>query len=174
MKRLLLAITLLGVTALSSFAQSSSPASSSPKAAAKFSIGLEGGLPVGDASNAYNAVIGGSVKYELPTAPNAFFTISAGYNAFLLKGELKGLGIPSTAGFIPLKAGIKYYSEGGFFLEGQLGIVFSTESGGGHAFVYAPGIGYSFSGGFEAGVRYEGWSNGGTTSQVGLRLAVRF
>ena len=62
-----------------------------------------------------------------------------------------------------------------FFLEGQLGVVFSTESGGGSAFAYAPGIGYTFDGGFEAGVRYEGWPKDGfTTSQIGFRLAYRF
>src|SRR6266581_2494413 len=73
---------------------------------------------------------------------------------------------------IGLEAGLKYYIQDGFFAEGQLGVVFSTESGGGSAFAYSPGVGYSFASGFEAGLRYEGWpKDGATTSQIGLRLA---
>jgi hypothetical protein len=175
MKKLLLTLALAGGAVFSSLAQSTTTTPSSPASSgAKFSIGAEAGLPIGDVSNAYSAVLGGSVKFELPTVSHAFFTISAGYNAFLLKSELKGIGIPSTSGFIPVKAGAKYYTEGNLFLEGQLGIVFSTESGGGHAFAWSPGIGYSFNGGFELGARYEGWTNGSTISQVGLRVAYRF
>jgi hypothetical protein len=175
MKKLLLTLALASGIAFSSFAQTTTATSSSPlSGGGKFSIGAEGGLPVGEVSNGYSAVIGGSVKYELPTSGRSYFTLSAGYNAFLLKSEFKGIGISSTTGFIPVKAGAKYYSEGNFFIEGQLGIVFSTESGGGHAFVWSPGIGYSFNGGFEAGVRYEGWTNGSTIGQVNLRLAYRF
>jgi hypothetical protein len=166
MKKILLALLILGGTAFATFAQS--------KDGGKFSIGFEAGLPVGDAHNVYSSVFGGSLKYELPIAESTFFTLSAGYNSFQVKSELKDLGFEKSDGAIPLKAGIKYYFDRGFFAEGQLGASFSTQSGGGTAFVYAPGIGYTFDGGFEAGVRYEGWSHNGTISQVGLRLAYRF
>jgi hypothetical protein len=171
MKKFLLTSALFIFVALKSFAQTTA----STNGGGKFSIGIEAGVPVGDASDGFNAVIGGSVKYELPMAAKTYFTLSAGYSAFLTKGDLTAIGVPSSFGFVPLKAGIKYYSSDGFFLEGQAGIVFSTEEGGGSAFVYAPGIGYTFNGGFEMGVRYEGWpKDGGTTSQIGLRLAYRF
>ena len=175
MKKLLLTLAIAGGITLSGFAQSTTTTTSAPSnSGGKFSIGAEAGLPVGDISEVYSVVIGGSIKYELPVAKQTYFTISAGYNAFLLKSEFKELGISSTANFIPIKAGIKYYSSENFFLEGQLGAVFNTEQGGGHAFVWAPGIGYTFAGGFEAGFRYEGWTNGSTTGQLGLRLAYRF
>jgi hypothetical protein len=171
MRKFLLVAALMAGAALSSFAQTSKKSDDG----GKFSIGLEAGLPVGDASDAYNFVIGASFKYEHPVAQSLYVTGSIGYNAFLTKSALKDLGVKSSFGFIPLKAGLKYYIQNGFFAEGQLGVVFSTESGGGSAFAYAPGIGYSFDGGFEAGVRYEGWpKNGFTTSQIGLRLAYRF
>jgi hypothetical protein len=173
MKKILFALAVLGGTALSSIAQTASTSSSPKTEGGKFSIGLEGGLPVGDVSNGFNAVVGGSLKYEFPTATNTYFTISGGYSAFLTKAVLKNLGAQSSVGFVPLKAGIKGYVSDGVFLEGQLGVVFSTENNGGHAFVYSPGLGYTFSGGFEAGVRYEGWANNGTVSQVALRLAYR-
>jgi hypothetical protein len=169
MKKVLLALLVLGVTVCSSFAQTSKSESG------KFSIGVDPGIPVGNASDAYNFAIGGDIKYDLPIGDGAFFNVSAGYTAFLTKSVLKQLGAKSSYGFIPLKAGLKYYFTGqGFFGEAQLGAVFSTESGGGTAFAYAPGIGYSFDGGFEAGVRYEAWSHNGTMSQVALRLAYSF
>jgi hypothetical protein len=176
MKKLLLTLAAVCGIAFGSLAQTT--AASTPAysvtTGTKFSVGAEAGLPVGQASDGYSTVLGGSVKLELPTSSRTYFTLSAGYSAFLLKSEFKGIGIPSSSGFVPIKAGLKYYSEGNFFIEGQLGIVFSTESGGGHAFIYSPGIGYSFNNGFEAGVRYEAWVNDGTVGQMSLRLAYRF
>jgi len=169
MRKFLLALVVLGGTALSGMAQTGSSSTDG-----KFSIGLDAGLPVGNTSIVFSTVIGGSLKYEAPILTNTFATFSAGYSAFLTKSVWKNLGVPASAGFIPLKAGIKTYPTEGIFLEGQLGVVFSTESNGGHAFVYSPGVGYTFSSGFEAGIRYEGWSNNGTTSQVALRLAYRW
>ncbi|SDD60502.1 hypothetical protein SAMN05216464_10243 [Mucilaginibacter pineti] len=171
MKKILLALVILGGTAFSSFAQTSS--SSSPADAAKFSIGFDGGLPTGKSKNFYSVVLGGSLKYEMPIASSTLFTISAGYSSFQPKKEFKDAGL-HAAGFIPLKAGIKYYFNEGFYGEGQLGAVFSTGSDGGTAFVYAPGIGYTIEGGFDIGVRYEGWAKSGTISQVALRVAYNF
>jgi len=167
MKKVLLALAIIAGTAFTTFAQTKSGDSG------KFSIGLEGGLPLGNTKDFYNYVIGGSLKYELPIAPSTWFTISAGYNSFHPKKVWKDLGGESV-GFVPVKVGVKYYIENGFFAEGQLGAAFGTKSGYGTAFAYSPGIGYTFDGGFEAGVRYEGWSKNGTTSQIGLRLAYRF
>jgi len=169
MKKVLLALVVLGVTACSSFAQTGKSQSG------KFSIGVDPGIPVGDASNGFNFVIGGDIKYDLPIADGVFFNISVGYSAFMTKSFLKDAGAKSSYGFVPLKAGLKYYFNGqGFFGEAQLGATFSTESGGGTAFAYAPGIGYTFDGGFEVGIRYEGWSKDGSTSQVAARLAYNF
>lgn len=169
MKKILLAIALLS-GATSSFAQTTS----TTKDGGKFSIGVEAGLPVGAVSDISNFAIGGSLKYEYPVATNTLISISGGYTNFLYKSDIKDLTGKSGEGFIPVKAGLKYYFNQGFFGEGQVGAVFSAESGGGTAFAYAPGIGYSFKGGFEAGVRYEGWSKNGTVSQLAVRLAYSF
>jgi hypothetical protein len=163
MKKFLLALVILGGTAFSSFAQTKS-------GDGKFSIGFEAGLPVGSQHNFYKSVFGGSLKYELPIAPSTWFTISAGYSSLKAKDFFGG----GSIGFIPVKAGIKYYIEQGFFAEGQLGAAFGTKSGTGTSFAYSPGVGYTFDGGFEAGVRYEGWSKNGTFGQAALRLAYRF
>src|SRR5258708_32222974 len=98
MKKLLLTLVVAGGITFSSFAQSTTTTSSSSSSPAnsgtKFSIGVEAGLPVGSVSDGYSTVLGGSAKIELPTVNRAYFTLSAGYNAFLLKSELKGIGIP--------------------------------------------------------------------------------
>lgn len=164
MKKLALILTVLCGLSVTSFAQS-----------AKTSIGFEAGLPVGDAKNVYDAVIGGSLKYDLPIATSTYFTISAGYSAFLTNDVTEAFTGKSSFGFVPVKAGIKYFFDQGFYGEGQLGAVFSTQNNGGTAFAYAPGIGYAFPGGFDLGARYEGWSkDGGTTGQATLRLAFNF
>jgi hypothetical protein len=164
MKKILLALALIAGTAFTTFAQTKSGD------AGKFSIGFEAGLPTGDAHHVFNSVLGGSLKYELPIAPSTYFTISAGYNSFHAKDFLGG----GNYGAIPVKVGVKYYIQNGFFAEGQLGAAFITESGGGTAFAYSPGIGYTFAEGFEVGIRYEGWSKDGTLGQAGLRVAYRF
>jgi len=174
MKKQLLTLLFVAGIVTCSFAQSKPDSLSATKGGVKFSIGAEAGIPVGDISIGYNFVLGGSAKLEVPTSQSTYLTISAGYNAFFAKSILKEFGAPATSGFVPLKAGLKAYASGNFFIEGQAGIAFSTESGGGHAFAWSPGIGYTFDKGFEVGARYEGWSNGGTIGQISARLAYRF
>jgi len=166
MKKILLAVALIAGVSVGSFAQSKS------EDGGKFSIGVEAGIPVGDISNGYNFVIGGSLKYAQPIADATAFTISAGYSSFMGK-TISGFKIPS-AGFVPVKAGIKYNFAEAFYGEAQIGAAFSTESGGGTFFAYSPGIGYNFGGGVDLGVRYEGWAHNGTISQIAARLAYSF
>lgn len=170
MKKLLLTIAFLGGLSLAGFAQERG----------KFSIGVEAGALVGDASDVANLVIGGSVKYDHPIADKTFFTLSGGYSYLPYKNDVKlalaGYGVTQAGeGFIPLKAGVKYMFNDVFYGEGQVGAAISTESGGGTGFAYAPGVGVKFAGSADLGVRYEGWSkNGATISQFGLRLAYSF
>ena len=167
MKKVLLLLAVISGLSINSHAQS--------RRAAKgiWSIGAEVGLPVGDASDFYSTVLGASLKYDIPVAQSTFFNVSAGYNAFMLKDRFKNR-FTKSYGAIPLKAGLKYYADQRFFIEGQLGAAFGTNDGAGTSFVYAPGVGYTFAGGIEAGLRYEAWSNNGTLGQLGLRVAVNF
>jgi hypothetical protein len=171
MKKFLLALVLLSGAAFSSFAQSSSQTG-------KFSIGLEAGLPVGDAKDVSNFAIGGSLKYDHPIATGTFVTLSAGYTKFLSNDDAKAIDYKLYA--IPVKVGLKYFFAESFYGEAQLGAAFVNESIGGASgntttFAYSPGIGYAFGGGVDLGIRYEGWSKSGTTiSQVAARLAFSF
>lgn len=169
MKKTLITLVILVGAAFSSFAQSSNNGG-------KFSIGLEAGLPIADFNRSHNFAIGGSVKYDQPIAAGTFVTLSAGYSTFRGKEGIRSFG------FVPLKAGIKYFFVEGFFGEAQIGAAFSTQGGagggnaigGGTAIAYAPGFGYSFNSNIELGVRYEAWYKDGTISQIGLRLAYKF
>ena len=174
MKKYFLTLTLLGSVIYGCLAQTTTTSTATPGRSSKFSIGVDAGRPVGKASDIYNFAIGGSIKYDAMISNDAFVTFSAGYESLLVKNSLKtAIGI-SNSGYIPLKAGLKYYFSEGFYGEGQLGIAIATQSGGGTAFAYAPGIGYTFNGGFEAGLRYEDWSKNGTIGQIALRLAYGF
>jgi hypothetical protein len=166
MKKILLTLAVLGGVVLGSFAQSKSDGGG------KFSLGLEAGLPVGSTSTFYNFVIGGSLKYDMPIATGTAFTVSAGYSSFM--GKTIGATKVASAGFVPFKAGLKYWFADAFYGEAQVGAVFSTQSGGGTAFAYSPGIGYKFSDAVDLGIRYEAWSKNGTTGQIGARLAFSF
>jgi hypothetical protein len=176
MKKYLVTLAVFAAAVLHGFAQTTS-VSPALKDGGKFSIGLEGGLP--NYQTTVNVIVGFSVKYEAAVGRHTCITISAGYNSFLNGRTAFDLGsIPSAYGYIPLKAGIKYYVTGGLFLEAQPGVTFATKrniDGDAIYGVYSGGLGYTFGSHIEAGIRYEGWISGETAiSQTSLRLAYRF
>jgi hypothetical protein len=169
MKKLLLILIAVGGTVMTTFAQSST--SSSPAANARFSVGIEAGLPISTAGNIYSFAIGGSLKYELPIASNTLFGVSAGYTSITAKSLYGG----GSDAFAPLKVGAKYYVSDGLYAEGQVGVTFYVGSGNSVTyFAYSPGVGYTLCKNFDVGIRYEGWVKNGTLSQVGLRAAYLF
>lgn len=171
MKKILLILALVAGTTLSTLAQKASKD--------KFSIGLEAGKITGSFSNVVDFAFGASLKYNHSLADDLVLTGSAGYTYLPYNDDFKtatlGFGVASSGeGFIPLKAGVKYFFNKTVYGEGQIGAAISTNSGGGTAFAYAPGIGIEFGGGADFGVRYEGWSKTSTISQIALRLAYSF
>jgi len=170
MKKYFLTFGLLGIATISCFAQTTSTADRQ----SKFSIGVDVGRPMGSASDVYNFGIGGSLKYDALLSNDLFATLSAGYESLLVKNSLQTSVGKVNSGFIPLKAGLKYYFSEGFFGEGQLGAALPTSSGGSASFLYSPGVGYTFDGGLETGLRYEAWSKNGTIGQIALREAYGF
>lgn len=168
MKKLLFTLIVLSSAVLSSFAQKSSGNIN------KFSGAVELGAPLGDASSIYDVGLGFSLKYESAVTKQLAVTISGGYTGFFVKNNLTAYGAQSIFGYIPVKGGLKYYVNENIYVEGQGGVTFSTESGGGTAIAWSPGIGYNLGGGFDMGVRYESWSHNGSLNQAGLRFSYSF
>ncbi len=149
----------------------------------KFSVGLELGIPTGDARNAYSIGFGGSGKIEIPVAPQTFFTATAGYTSFYLNENIRnvyravGISVEPT-GFVPLKVGVKYYFSPIFYGEGEIGAAIGTNKGSSTAFAYAPGIGVSLPvvgrKAVDIGFRFEGWAYNYNFNQVAFRVAYKF
>jgi hypothetical protein len=144
-------------------------------------FGLEGGLPTGDANQAYHFTGGVTIRLSYHAGPG-FVTLTSGVVGFLPK---TGQGDATKASLqIPIKAGYKYIFHKPFFIMGEVGYssfkvyykdvngdLASTTSGG---FTYAPSIGVNFNA-FEAAIKYEATSlSGGTVSEVALRLGFNF
>jgi opacity protein-like surface antigen len=166
MKKLLLSLALVAGLGLAANAQTEG-------AVKKLSIGAEVGLPTETGSKDF-LFVGGSLQVEFPVAKSLNITGSAGYTSFTYTGS----GASLSLGFIPVKAGAKYYFGGNFYAAGEVGASISTETGGSTALAFAPGLGASFSvsdkSALDFGLRYETWSKNGSTSFVGLRAAYAF
>lgn len=176
MKKLLLLTAVAGL-----FAFSSVKAQDAAMAGPKLGVGVEFGFPMGDFGDVSKFGIGGSLLYQHPIANKLNLTGSAGYLNFTGKDvDIPGIGTVKTdgVGFIPVKAGLRYFVAENFFVNGELGAVFGTKEGTGTAFAYSPGVGVEFpvadKSTLELSGRYEGWSNDGTLSFIGLRLAYNF
>jgi opacity protein-like surface antigen len=176
MKKLILLTAIAGI-----FTFSNVKAQDAAMSGPKLGIGAEFGFPMGDFGDVSKFGVGGSLLYQHPIADKLNLTGSAGYLNFQGKDfDFEGITIKGgNAGFIPVKAGLRYFVAENIYLGGELGAVFATGDGdNGTAFAYAPGIGVEFpvadKSTIELGGRYEGWSNNGTSSFIGLRLAWNF
>ena len=140
----------------------------------RVSLGVDAGIPVGAAADNYTFAIGGSLKVENRVNDNALVTLSFGYTSLPAKSTLIGANItPPAAVFTPLKFGLKYKLAGPLHAEAQTGAAFEIRGRRTTRFVYAPGLVCNINK-FDLGVRYEGWlGNGGTISQVALRLGYK-
>ncbi|HEX8378505.1 MAG TPA: hypothetical protein VF602_11865 [Pedobacter sp.] len=168
-------ILLLAVFAVVAFSAS---AQTEGKGRTRFSVGLEAGLPIGDAGDVYSSMLGGALKVEIPVASSLFATVSGGYTNLSYKKVFKDLGFEST-GVIPLKGGVKYFFGKNFYGAGELGAVIGTEKDSETLLTIAPGVGISYpvsdKNDIDAGIRYESWSkNGGSINQIGFHVALKF
>ncbi len=137
----------------------------------RLSLGFDVGLPVGQYSDPYSVVVGGSLQVETMPASDLGLTLSVGYNNWSVKKTYNG----GSVGFIPILGGVKYYFGGGGFLHPQIGAAVGASREQGTSFAYSPGIGYQFSRNVDATLKYTGFSNkGGSLNNVGIRLGFTF
>lgn len=145
----------------------------------KIGIGLDVALPVGDFSNTADYGIGASLLYQKPITRNLSITGNVGYLRF--HGPAVFSNIKYKQGFVPIKAGIRFFLVPHVFATGELGISISTANGygSGTSFTYTPGLGTTFpvgkTGMLDITARYENWSRStGTLSFLGLRAGYNF
>lgn len=188
MKRTFLGMMVAVAASVSSYAQTTTTNSSSlPRP--KLGIGLDLGVPlsVGGLNNWYTIGIGGAGKYELPVSNSFSFSFTAGYMSYSRKKYTTTfysqtpvyIQTSGADGYIPAKAGGKYYFIPNFYGEAEIGVLFGINHNTGNSFIYAPGLGTSFpvsaKHDIDFGARYEGWSqSGGNTGQVAFRIAYKF
>jgi len=196
MKKLFLLLTILAGTFYVASAQYyNNTTTPSPK----IGIGLSSGFAVGAASGAYPEAGGISVNLEFPiNKSSASFLLTTGYTFYVSQGGYSfgyygnGFGAStysygSVASFIPVEAGIKLYVAPHFFIEGYAGASFNVNTypedytGQTTAFIYSPGIGYTFPVGYsrkthlDIGLAYENRVEpGGGYSQVAAKATWNF
>ena len=150
--------------AVALFFSTNANAQSSPK----FGVGVNLGVPT--ATNGSFA-IGADSRYQFDIDKQLSIPLTVGYTNFSYKGG-------GNAGYIPLKAGLKYFfndTGAGAYGLAEAGAAFSTNKGGETSFVYSPAIGYSWSNGLDLAAKYEGLSNNGISNgYVGVRVAYGF
>lgn len=138
--------------------------------------GLRLALPIGDFKEVQGFGFGAELQGEYGFAEKVTGVISAGYTNFTGKDftfggqTVKG----SSAGFIPVLAGVRFYPSTQFFLGAKAGLSFSTASGGGSAFTYEPQVGYNAEK-FQVSLGYNAMSkNSVTLGSIGASFLYKF
>jgi hypothetical protein len=145
----------------------------------KIGIGLDAAFPFGNFRNTADYAIGVSLLYQKPVSENLSITGNVGYLRF--HGPAVFSNIKYKQGFVPIKAGARYFIAKNIYGSGELGVAFSTAggSGSGTSFAYVPSLGTEFpagkTGSVDISVRYESWSrSNGTLSFAGIRAGYNF
>lgn len=124
------------------------------------SIGPEINLPSGNSTNKSAIGLGGYLKGEVGLSQKFSITGSGGFASFLGKRFLGQRA--ATLSYLPVKAGLKFYTESNFYFEGQLGAVLPINGNEKTAFAWSPGAGTFLrsrnNNQLDIGFRYEGWS----------------
>ena len=140
----------------------------------RFSVGAELGLTTGTSALTNSLGIGASVQAEHFFQEDLSGTVLFGVVSYI------GRSASSTQNYkaysvTPLRAGVRYYIGDGFHIGAQIGVGFAT---GGTAFAYSPQIGYNFKTSkgksIDTDFKYDGYSNSGTFSALGIRVGYIF
>jgi len=138
-----------------------------------FGIGLEAGIPTGNATDISNFEIGGTARLEYNANKMIAIMLTSGYYDMIGKAAPNGVDFPSL-GMVPVKVGVKIYVSPGFYIDGEAGAGFDTSYENHTKLIFSPGIGYAGKS-WDAGLRYENYSgNNNSFGLVGLRLAYDF
>lgn len=137
-------------------------------------IGLNLGIPT---ESKYSFGIGADIRYQINTSKQLSIPLTTGYSHFLGKELVTGAQQPDY-GYIPVKAGLKYFFDttgSGLYGLVEAGAAFGVTKNSGTSFVYSPALGYAWSSGLDLGVKYEGMDRSlNNTDHIALRIAYGF
>ena len=141
----------------------------------RFGIGLEAGIPTGNAHDISNFELGGTARLQYDATSNFDYTLTSGYyNMFGKNQVIDGVNYKQHLGIVPLKVGIKAFFAQNIYFGAEAGAGFETISGGNTKLILSPTLGYADKT-WDVGVRYENFSGQGNSyGLVGLRLAYAF
>ena len=168
MKRFLAMLALIyGFTAFSAQAQRGTAVG----------IGVDFALPQDNFSNDAKLGVGPSLLFQSPLQKDLNFTVNVGYLRF--HGDSPFANIKYREGFVPIKAGLRYFISEKIYGSGEAGLTISTADGSGSGvfFAYAPSIGAQIptgNGAIDLGLRYEGWVKSYSRSFFALRVGYNF
>lgn len=153
-------------------AQTTATSASSPW---KLSLGLEAGIPTGNATDISNFEIGGTGRLQYNTSATFAVMLTSGYYNMIGKSVAGSSSVKyPSLGMVPVKVGVKYYAAPSFYIDGEAGFGFDTSYENHTKLIVSPGIGYE-GGPVDIGLRYENYSgNNNSFGLVGLRVAYSF
>ncbi|MCX2574209.1 hypothetical protein [Pedobacter sandarakinus] len=138
----------------------------------KVGVGVSGGIFRDKSPMDY--AYGADLKLQWDLTPYVAVTGSGGYTKLMSKNNTV------DPDFIPVKGGVKVFPIKKMYIATEAGAGFAIQDGAKTNFIYSGGFGFEF-GGFDAGVRYEGYVNDSAstyyfpkTGQYALRLAYNF
>ena len=173
-------LTKLAAVALTGFALfigTNVKAQTTPASNLRFGVGLEAGAPTGNAHDGSNFELGGTARLQYGTSDHFALTLTSGYYNFFGKtiGDVNGTQIKtSSAGLIPVKAGLKAFFSDNVYFSAEAGAGFEMKGDKDTKLILAPGLGWANKK-WDVGVRYEDFSGQGNSyGLVGLRLAYGF
>jgi hypothetical protein len=155
----------------------------------KLGIGVHAGLPTTD--DYFNIAIGADVRVQFDVARQLSIPFTTGFTAFVPRPRDAVFMLPDGSfsssdnldyGYIPVKAGLKYFfdkSGSGLYGLAEVGAAIGVTRRSKVAFLYAPALGYSWSSGIDLGLKYEAISRGlkftdDTIGEIAIRVAYGF
>lgn len=162
------------ITAVALLFTSNVKAQTTPANPWRLGIGLEAGIPTGDANNVSNFELGGTARLQYTVNSTFAYTLTSGYyNMFGKNNPVTNVSYQSL-GIVPLKVGIKAFFSSNLYFGAEAGAGFETISGGSTKLILSPALGYANKT-WDVGLRYENFSGQGNSyGLIGLRVAYAF
>jgi hypothetical protein len=146
----------------------------------RFGIGVEAGIPTGNAHDFSDFELGGTARLQYDASTHFAWTLTSGYYNMFGKdvSVITPAGVVTAKaadlGIVPVKLGIKAFFAPTWYFGAEAGAGFETISGGNTKLILSPALGYA-NRTWDIGARYENFSGQGNSyGLAGLRIAYAF